>query len=283
MRLKAIDQAAIEIGIPLSPDKCVGPTTCLVFLGIELGSVHMTARLPDDKHAELIQLLEEWVSKRSCRLKELQSLVGKLSHACAVVPQGRTFLHRLLDLLKGHSSKHSWFIRLNRECKLDIEWWRSFLPSWDGVYFFNAGEWFNGSWSAAQQFLNIAYKELFPIVIACNVWGSKWCYRRIQFGCDNQSVVAVISSGTSKDSRLMQLLWELFLCAARFNIKVMAKYVPGKQNAITDSLSRFNIQVFRQLARQAHPTPSLLARLNSELDLSFFCLILYITTFDYCR
>ncbi len=71
LRLKAIDQAAIEIGIPLSPDNCVGPTTCLVFLGIELDSVRMTAQLPADKHAELIQLLEEWASKRSCRLKEL--------------------------------------------------------------------------------------------------------------------------------------------------------------------------------------------------------------------
>ena len=45
-RLKAIDQAATEIGIPLSPEKCVGPTTCLIFLGIELDSVRMTARLP---------------------------------------------------------------------------------------------------------------------------------------------------------------------------------------------------------------------------------------------
>ena len=42
-RLRAIDRAANEIGVPLSPDKCVGPTTCLVFLGIQLDSVHMTA------------------------------------------------------------------------------------------------------------------------------------------------------------------------------------------------------------------------------------------------
>ena len=60
-RLKAIDQAATEIGIPLSPDKCVGPTTCLIFLGSEL--------------------LEEWATKRTCKLKELQSLLGKLNHA----------------------------------------------------------------------------------------------------------------------------------------------------------------------------------------------------------
>ena len=106
-RLTAIDQAATEIGIPLSPDKCVGPTTCLVFLGIELDSIQMTARLPADKRTELTQMLDERATKRWCTLKDLQSLVGKLNHACAVVPQGRTFVRRLLDLLKGHSSKRS--------------------------------------------------------------------------------------------------------------------------------------------------------------------------------
>ena len=176
---------------------------------------------------------------------------------------------------------------------MDIEWWTSLLPTWDGAYFFDlpdwapvpdllvstdasgsrgygafyACEWFNGSWSAIQQPLSIAYKELFPIVIACHVWGSRWRNGRIQFCCDNQSVVAVISSGTAKDTRLMQLLRELFLCAARFKFIVMAKHVPGKENAIADSLSRFNMQVFRQLAPHSQPIavaipPSLLARLS---------------------
>jgi hypothetical protein len=57
---------AIEIGIPLSPDKRVGPTTCLIFLGIELDLVRIIARLPTDKHTELIQLLEDWAPKSSC-------------------------------------------------------------------------------------------------------------------------------------------------------------------------------------------------------------------------
>ena len=75
-----------------------------------------------------------------------------------------------------------------------------FLPGWDEVYIyiffdlpqwalvpdlfvftdasvssgygvFYSGEWFNGAWSVAQQSLSIAYKELFPIVLSCYVWG----------------------------------------------------------------------------------------------------------------
>ena len=57
--LKVIDQAATEIGIPLSPDKCVGPMTCLIFLGTELDSVSMTAKLPADKWTELIEVLKK--------------------------------------------------------------------------------------------------------------------------------------------------------------------------------------------------------------------------------
>ena len=65
----------------------------------------------------------------------------------------------------------------------------------------------------------------------------------------------------------MQLQRELFLCAARFNMKVTEKHVPGIDNTLDDALSRFNKQVFRQLAPKARPTPTsipsaLLARLS---------------------
>ena len=75
-RLAAIEQAAQHVGIPLSPEKCEGPTTRIIFLGIELDSIEMSARLPAEKLAELIDLLREWRSKKSCKPKELQSLVS---------------------------------------------------------------------------------------------------------------------------------------------------------------------------------------------------------------
>ena len=101
--------------------------------------------------------------------------------------------------------------------------------------------------------------------------GEKWRNRRIQFDCDNQSVVAIINSGTSKDSHIMKLVRELFLCAARMNFTIIAKHVPGKDNNIADSMSRFNMQVFRQLAPHAHLTPimvppAVLARGNYKLE-----------------
>ena len=78
--------------------------------------------------------------QKSCKRKELESWIGKLSHACYEVPAGRTFLRRLINLLRD--SKRYWkVIRFPRECQLDLQWWLDFLPTWNGVYFFDLPEW----------------------------------------------------------------------------------------------------------------------------------------------
>ena len=138
--LSAIQRASLDIGIPLAPDKCEGPTTCITFLGIELNSMDMTARLPQDKLSELQTIITSWVGKKFCTRKELESLVGKLSHACAVVDLGRTFLQRLINLLRDSNQRQK-FIRLTKQARLDLQWWRDFLPTWNGISFFDLPEW----------------------------------------------------------------------------------------------------------------------------------------------
>ena len=66
--LSAIQQASLDIGISLAPEKCEGPKTRLVFLGIELDSEHMTARLPDDKLDDLRTIICGWVHKKTTQI-----------------------------------------------------------------------------------------------------------------------------------------------------------------------------------------------------------------------
>ena len=73
---------------------------------------------------------------------KLNTVVGGEIKPCMCGSPSRSYLlRRLFDLLKGHSSRQSRFIRLNQECKRDIEWWKSFLPSRDRVYFFDLPDW----------------------------------------------------------------------------------------------------------------------------------------------
>ena len=91
-----------RLGLPLHPDKCVGPTTCLTFLGIELDSVTETARLPQEKFHATFTMLQQWATKKTCTRRDLESLVGSLHHACKVVQPGRTFSHLQTILSVSH-------------------------------------------------------------------------------------------------------------------------------------------------------------------------------------
>jgi len=168
-------------------------------LGIELDSVQQVARLPAEKLAALKNLIQLWRSKRWCTRRQLESLIGHLHHAVKVEWPGHTFLRRMIDLLCCFRSRdHP--IRLNGEFHKDIQWWSDFLTSWHEVSFwlfpgmsastdvevtsdaagslgFGAhfkNEWFSGAWGISQSDQSIAYKELFPVVVASHVWGPRW-------------------------------------------------------------------------------------------------------------
>ena len=124
-----------DLDIPLAPGKTFTPSTQLEFMGILLDSSLMEARLPDDKLTRLRSLVSAWQSKTSCRLHDLQSLIGSLHFACKVVAPGRPFLRRMISLTRGSSNPRS-FIRLNKEFHKDLDMWAHFLASWNGVNLF---------------------------------------------------------------------------------------------------------------------------------------------------
>lgn len=112
-----------RLGLPLNPGKCVGPSSVLTVLGIELDSDLQMARLPEDKLQALQGLIHSWLSRKWCFRQELESLIGHLH-----------FLRRMIDLLccfwrKEHP------ICLNNQFHLDVQWWHKFLSDWHGVSF----------------------------------------------------------------------------------------------------------------------------------------------------
>ena len=89
--LETLTQTCRELGVPLASHKQVGPTTCLVFLGIEVDSSTSELRLPADKLERLQATVVEWLNRKACARRDLESLIGLLNHACKVVRSGRAF------------------------------------------------------------------------------------------------------------------------------------------------------------------------------------------------
>ena len=89
----------------------------------------------------------------------------------------------------------------------------------------------------------------------CHIWYPHFSRKRIQFWCDNKSVVALINLGHSKAPRIMDLLRFLVLLSMKHNFYLRARDVPRIVNEIADALSRFQDTRFRAVAPQAESTP----------------------------
>ena len=62
--------------------------------------------------------------------------------------------------------------------------------------------------------------------------------------CDNAAVVAIISSGTSRDSEVMHLMRCLAFISAKFEFSIFATDISGIHNDLADALSRNNAYYF---------------------------------------
>lgn len=56
-----------EAGLPIEPEKVEGPTTTIGLLGLELDSVKLEIRLPEEKLAHLKSTLEAWQGRKVYR------------------------------------------------------------------------------------------------------------------------------------------------------------------------------------------------------------------------
>eukprot|EP00731_Ephydatia_muelleri_P000372 Em0001g372a len=219
--LSVMRQACVELGIPLAEHKTEGPATRITFLGIMIDTTAGQLSLPPEKLARVQSLLADWGDRKSCSKKELESLIGTLNHACKVICPGRSFLRRMIDLLKRYKMAHHQ-IRLNREFRSDLRWWTNFIVPWNGVSYLSAGptsefasdasgswgcgahttdSWFQIRWDEQSLPFSITIKELLPIMVAAAVWGTRWRAQKVLCHCDNQAVVAVLNSRSSSSTQ----------------------------------------------------------------------------------
>ena len=249
--------------------------TCISCLGLELDTIALEIRLPQEKLKLLKATLASWRGRKAAKKRELLSLVGTLMHASKAIRAGRAFTRRLIDLAKS-VKRIDQFVRLSREARADIEWWHQFATNWNGTAMmvlaqttrrqitltsdasgnwgcgaFSGRRWFMVPWSGPISSKHIAVKELAPIFVAAAAWGSDWKGALVQVQCDNTAVVEVINKGTARDRDIMQLMRCLAFLAAKGDFYVVASHIKGVDNTLADALSRDNLELFRSLFPQA--------------------------------
>lgn len=278
-QLQSAIQLCERLGFPVAMHKVEGPSPVLTFLGLELDTVKREVRLPQYKLTRLKGLINEWQSRKAASKRQLQSLLGHLHHAATVVAPGRSFTHSLIQALK-RLTYPSHKVRLSAQARDDIAWWGLFLCEWNGIAYFakprkaikvvsdasgtwgcaaieeSTGHWCQVSWPTVWQDVNIAVKELLPVVLAAALWGNRWRGTTVTFWIDNHAVVAVLTKRRARDAHLAHLLRCLFFYEAQFDFDHRAEHIPGRANSAADALSRNNNHLFHSLCPQAQPRPS---------------------------
>ena len=279
--------------LPIAEHKTFGPATSIEFLGIIIDTVKQECSLPSEKINEYSEQLRSLASKKACTIRQLKSMAGKLSFASSVVMPGRTFIRRLYDAMCGHNNPNA-YIRLRSGCIKDLNVWINFLENFNGKTFFkmlpvfdnnpiqlysdSSGYGFGGvfhpwfiqgtfpkSWSK----FNIQILELYPIFALLEIFKRKMAGRHVIINCDNIAVVYSLNKLSSKDPVIMYLMRKIVLILLLHNISVKAVHIPGKQNSLSDSLSRKQVsaELTARFNLSNSPTPVPDAILPQNLSL----------------
>ena len=124
---------------------------------------------------------------------------------------------------------------------------------WNRPWGFYQGKWFFGAWSQITNIQNIsstsiAFKELYPIVVATLLWRHQWGRKRLAFYSDHSAVIHVLNNKYSTSPDTMRLLRRLVLQAAWCNFTFLGSHIRGKTNILSDDLSHLQVGKFRLLA-----------------------------------
>lgn len=120
-----------SLGFRIAWNKCVSPSQKITYLGVTFDSKEMTVSLPPSKMDRLHHEINFFMSMNRATKRQIQQLCGILAHCSKIVKGGRTFSHRIIDLLKGWPTTQK-RIRLSDSFKYDLYWWHEFSRTFNG-------------------------------------------------------------------------------------------------------------------------------------------------------
>ena len=269
-------------GFPVQPSKVTSPATEVKFLGITINTISGTLSIDRARLLEVIELVNDFLSRSSVTKRRLLSLIGKLAFASRVVKTGRAFLGRLIQATKSTKFLH-FSVKLTREVKADLIWWRDSVESHNGVamipppwstetaitVYSDASDlamgcychpdWFSSpyvSTLARARDFSINWREMYAALTALATWAPRFRGLNVCFQIDNQAVVGALSKHYSPAPHLMALIRQWCLLIVQYDINPRPVYISTHDNLDADDLSRLQLEAFRARRTNASPTPT---------------------------
>ena len=185
------------------------------------------------------------------------------------VYQTRVFINRLLEQLRlFHNAKT---MPVSSDMKKDLSWLLKFLEQYNGTCSYRmfplaqaeqveldaSLQGFGGVFGSQVYMLDlneiyvpgcmhITHLEMWNVLVAVRLWGSQWRDKYVCIKCDNEAVVSIINTGSSRDIILSALIRNIVLQMSMHNFQLKVVHIPGVKNKTADLLSRWNSTVSPQ-------------------------------------
>ncbi|KAL0148340.1 hypothetical protein M9458_056320 [Cirrhinus mrigala] len=223
-----------HLGLQVNREKSkLSPVQRISFLGVELDSVSMTARLTNDvwSHSDT-----------------KQRLLGHMAAAAAVTPLGLLHMRPLQRWLHDRVPRWAWHrgtlrISISPQCR------RLFSPPEHLVVYTDAsstgwgavcnGKAASGSWTGPRLQWHINCLELLAVLLALRRFRPTLRHNHVLVRTDSTATVAYINrQGGLRSRRMSQLARHLLLWSQTWLKSLRAVHIPGELNRAADQLSR---------------------------------------------
>lgn len=237
------------------------PSQQIVYLGLQIDTVTMRARISDSRRAALLLALRKFYPNHMVTAHSVMTLLGLMSSAHSVVPLGllhmrktqRWFAQLRLDPVRH---RRRW-VTVPLSLRADLNYWRdpcvmtqgvaigrvsSYIPvytdacltGWGGTCQARA---VGGVWSQSGRHINLL--ELETVLLVLTHFVSTLRGNDVLVWSDNRTTVAYINrQGGVRSPALHRLAEELWLWAHEHLRSLTAAHIPGCQNIGADLMSR---------------------------------------------
>ena len=278
--IKDFDRICVDLGFKINKKKNQQGTQ-VIFLGIEIDTIKMEARLPPKKRQKCITQLKAILQQPTASYSDLDSLVGSLSFAAGISPDSRGFLQRLNQVLRAGRRNRS-PIAIAGEAREDLLWWHSLLQKWNGTslllvpttifriwidasitggiggHFLRNDQKDIRSYSNRSQMFNwhvpgkpgdLDYNKLHAVLHAFQTWEDNLEGRKVILHCDNATITDAMRTNNISGPALAPLRSLAILIAVK-HITLEAVCIPATQNDLANALSTSNDKRIASLCPQ---------------------------------
>ncbi len=264
-RSQGLGAPAPQLGLRVNWEKSkLSPVQRISFLGVELDSVSMTARLTEERAQAVLNCLSSFRGRNVVPLKQFQRLLGHMASAAAVTPLGLLHMRPLQHWLHSRVPRWAWRrgtlrVGISQQCRRSLSPWTDLAFLWAGVSLEQVsrhtvvttdasstgwgatcnGQAASGLWTGPRLLWHINCLELWAVHLALRQFRPLLLGKHVLVRTDNTAAVSYINRlGGIRSHRISQLAHHLLLWSHTQFKSLRAVHIPGQLNRAADALSQ---------------------------------------------